>query len=267
MRGNRYVRDVLSPSAAAFRSMNKQVAYRIERHLPQRRLDIQQEYEQTIARFMLRLPSKAIVIDVGAGRESRFARHRTNDGQIRIIGVDKLIEELAQNQDVDEFRVADAAEALPFDEEEVDMIVSRATLEHLPDTEAFIRESHRVLKPDGVCVHLFSSKFAPFAIANQLLPSRIANYLLRSLHPECEGRLGFEAFYDRTYASAMKSIMERNGFGAVRTTTSFYQSGYYNFFIPLYVVSALYELVIFALCADNLASKVMIIARKMEPRS
>ena len=47
-----------------------------------------------------------------------------------------------------EFRVADA-EQLDFADETFDVVYSHGVLHHTPDTEAAVRETHRVLKPGG----------------------------------------------------------------------------------------------------------------------
>jgi ubiquinone/menaquinone biosynthesis C-methylase UbiE len=245
-----------------FLAANKRAAHAIEPHLPQRRLDLEREYEETVARYMATLPPGAIVVDVGAGRRSRFARLRPVGSEVKIVGLDSSARELAANADVDETVVVDATERLPFSTAAVDMVVSSSMLEHLPDTEAFVRESCRILRTGGVCVHLFSSKFAPFALINQTLPTKASTYLLRMLHPESEGSVGFRAYYDRTYASEIRALLAAYGCRVEASTASFYQSGYYNFFLPLYLASALYELVVRALKADDLAAKVMVVARK-----
>ena len=47
-----------------------------------------------------------------------------------------------------EVKQADA-EALPFEDESFDVVVSFGVLHHTPDTEKAIEEAHRVLKPGG----------------------------------------------------------------------------------------------------------------------
>ncbi len=44
--------------------------------------------------------------------------------------------------------------------------------------------------------------------------------------------------------------------------TSYYQSQYFDFFVPLYLVSALYEALIQALGVKNLCAYLLIVARK-----
>jgi SAM-dependent methyltransferase len=45
---------------------------------------------------------------------------------------------------------ADLNDGLPFDDERFDVVVSNQVLEHLADTDAFVSEVARVLRPGGV---------------------------------------------------------------------------------------------------------------------
>jgi SAM-dependent methyltransferase len=215
-----------------------------------------------VATHVNALPSGSIVVDIGSGKECRFARYRRPGGGVRVVGVDVSADELARNKDVDEKRVADVAGGVPFGEAEVDLIASHAVLEHLHDTEAFIADSARVLTGGGYAIHLFASKFSPFALLNSLLPPPVSKRLLEFFHPESRG-LGFRAHYDRTYPSAISSLLRKHGFEVVASEVSYYQSNYYNFFLPLYLLSVVYEVVVYAVGAENLAAKVMIVARKL----
>jgi SAM-dependent methyltransferase len=226
-------------------------------------LDLQSHYDETVAAYMNSLPAGSVVADVGSGRECRFARYRTSGTLTKVIGVDISDRELADNRDVDEKRVADITKGLPFGKAEVDLVASRSVLEHLSDTEMLIADSARVLKPGGYSIHLYASKFAPFAILNGFLPSRISGRLLELFHPECKGTIGFQAHYDRTYPSAIATLFTKHGFDVIGHKVSYYQSGYYNFFLPLYLLSALYELVLYALRVENLGAKAMIVAKRL----
>ena len=71
-----------------------------------------------------------IIVDVGGGKSCTFAQYRDPTQKARIIVGDVSQEELDYNIDVDEKKVANIARGLPFETEEVDLIVSRFVLEH-----------------------------------------------------------------------------------------------------------------------------------------
>lgn len=78
---------------------------------------------------------KDLVIQVGSGND------RVHEGVINI--------DIFNFPEVD--LIADATN-LPFANESVDVVVSLAVLEHVPDPDAFLREAQRVLKPSGQIV-------------------------------------------------------------------------------------------------------------------
>ena len=62
---------------------------------------------------------------------------------------------------------------------------------------------------------------------------RLTRRMIDYLHPEWqeEGNYGFLAFYNRCYFSAIKDLLDRNGFTNARFNFLYYQSIYFNFSI------------------------------------
>jgi SAM-dependent methyltransferase len=140
--------------------------------------------------------------------------------------------------------------------------VSRAVVEHIRDNAAFFRNCARVLRPGGIVVHAFSGRFAPFALMNQLLPNRLTRRVIDYLHPEWheERNYGFLAFYDRCYFSTVKDLLDRNDFTNVRFNFLYYQSIYFNFFYPLFMLMLAYVSISSMLGIRNLASGIIVTA-------
>jgi SAM-dependent methyltransferase len=91
----------------------------------------------------------ATALDVGCG-EGRFCRMLKANG-ITAVGIDPTENLLAQARQLDpagDYKIA-RAEALPFEAETFDLVVSYLTLLDIPDFRAGIREMVRVLKPGG----------------------------------------------------------------------------------------------------------------------
>ncbi len=244
-----------------FLRANRRLSARLERRLPQAGVNVQRDYEHVVAEHMNARPG-LVVVDVGGGKKCQFAKYRRPELETRIVAVDIDPDEMEGNDDVDEKRVADASERLPFGDGEVDLVASRSVLEHLPDTGAFLREAHRVLRPGGVTIHVFPSKWAPFSLANRALPHGLASRLVHFFIPGSKGILGFRTFYDRTYATAMRRVLEESGFEVVEERVRYYQAEYFSFFVPLYAVNALYELAVYRLGLRNLGAAVLVVARK-----
>lgn len=245
----------------AFLDVNRALSKRLERHLPQAQDDLFGAYETTVARFMNAQPNQ-LVVDVGGGKSCPFAKYRRPELGTRIVAVDLSAEEIGVNTDVDDARVANILEDLPFAAEEVDGIVSRSVLEHLTDLDAFLAASARVLKPGGWFVHLLPGRFAPFAIINRALPARVSRRVLYFFHPKAAGICGFPAFYDNCYHAALAGHLQAHGFEIEDCRVSYFQSRYFNFLFPVFVCSAAYELLARAAGAPNLAAYLLVVARK-----
>jgi 2-polyprenyl-6-hydroxyphenyl methylase/3-demethylubiquinone-9 3-methyltransferase len=244
-----------------FLEANRRASRYLEAHLPQARVNTQRIYQETVAEYMNARP-RQVVVDVGGGKRCSFAHHRVPELGTKIVAVDVSAEELAVNTDVDEKHVADVTDGLPVGDEEADLVVSHSVLEHLTSVRPFVADTHRVLKPGGYTIHRFPSKLAPFSVANRLLPRDVSRRLLRALIPGSSGRLGFPAHYDSCTDHRMRRLLEEEGFEIVSSRVSYYQSDYFEFALPVYVVSALYEIVISALKLRPLAATVVVVARK-----
>jgi SAM-dependent methyltransferase len=245
----------------SFLNANKRIADAIEPRLPQARHDLQEEYVDLVGRLMNERDG-LVVVDVGAGRRCHFAHFRDPAKGTRIVGVDVSAEELAHNTDLDEKRVADAQRGLPVGDEEADLIVSRSVVEHLEDVDAFVANAARALKPGGRFVHVLPAKFSPHSVVNQLLPKRLGRRLVHTFVPGSEGRLGFPAYYDHCYPAGLRRVLRKHGFEVEELQVSYYQSDYYGFFLPLYLASVGYELLVRAARAENLAATLLVVARR-----
>ncbi|MCL2369877.1 MAG: class I SAM-dependent methyltransferase [Firmicutes bacterium] len=90
------------------------------------------------------------VLDVGCGNGSLIGAVKKK-ANIEAYGVDVssgMIEECRERFKEITFQIA-VCENLPFEDEELDIITMNCVLHHLKDPQAFYREAHRVLKPNG----------------------------------------------------------------------------------------------------------------------
>jgi SAM-dependent methyltransferase len=246
-----------------FFEANRRMSRWVEARLPQARDNMYDIYERTVAQYMNARPDQ-VVVDVGGGKTCPFAKYRRPGLNTRIIAVDISAEEISQNKDVDDCRVADVTRELPLACGEADMVVSRSVLEHLRDLDAFVAASSKVLKTGGMFIHLMPGRFAPFAIINRALPNWLSRRMIHYLHPSTVGIGGFPAFYDRCYESALTQVLEARGFVVEEMKLGYYQSQYYNFLFPAFLASASYEMLVRSLRARNLAAYVLVVARKSD---
>jgi 2-polyprenyl-6-hydroxyphenyl methylase/3-demethylubiquinone-9 3-methyltransferase len=199
-----------------------------------------------------------IVLDVGAGAMSPFARAPR---RAFVMGIDISAQQIARNRDIDAGIVANALQ-LPIRDSVADVVVTRTLIEHLSDTKAFMYEVARVLKLGGVAIHVFPGRCAPFAVLNRILPERAKRHLLLGVIPESRGLQGFPAFYDRCTEPNMRRLLRDLGFVFIDSRCYYYQSLYYKKFCPLYLLSLVYDLIVWRLDIRILASQILIVAKR-----
>lgn len=233
----------------------------IEQYLPQSRKNIFQLYEKTVARYM-NSKTNQIIVDAGGGKFCSFVKYKNPGVNAKIIAVDMDKEVLKNNIDVDEVKISNIEKGLPFESEEVDLIVSRSVLEHLKSIDTFISNSKRVLKKQGYLIHLFPAKFAPFALINQLLPHSLSKQLINLIRPEYKGVLGYRAFYNNCYYSKIRSVLKKNNFEIIELNLSYYQTHYFNFCFPLYLLIAFYEIFLLTFRIKNLCAYILFVAKR-----
>lgn len=242
-----------------FIGLNKKASKALIRFLPAARRDLKKDYEEEINR-LVRECEPGVIVDVGGGKRCPYAG--SLPARTFLFGLDIEEESVRQNEDVDGRVVADLTGGIPLTSGSVDLITSRVTLEHLPDLRGFFREVKRVLRPGGLSVHVFPGRYASFAIISRLLGERLSRRVLFFLRPRTKGTCGYRAYYDRTHYGAVQRIHAEAGLEVMTLKVSFHASDYYGFFLPAFLLSALYETIIQWLGLKNLAAYILVVARK-----
>jgi SAM-dependent methyltransferase len=199
-------------------------------------------------------PRISTVVDVGAGRAWSFPPYYKEWFNIRLIGLDIDASEMLENNALDEKIECDVVRNIPLKPGSVDLFMIHSGIEHLRDNELTFRNLFQALRPGGFVLAQFPNRYAPFAIANRLLPTRATRWLLKKFMSESAEALGYITYYDRTNYSAFRSLVIRSGFEEIYYLPGFFGSSYYGFFLPLFLCSYVYDSLCFALGIKNLAS-------------
>ncbi|HLF77415.1 MAG TPA: methyltransferase domain-containing protein [Dehalococcoidia bacterium] len=259
-------RDVYRPGSGLtpvrrFINLNRRLSAAIERRLPQAKDDLYARFDTLVAEYQ-RIAPNGVIADVGGGRTCSFAGLIDRCPGTKLIAIDISAEELSFNHDADETLIGDVNRGLPLSDGEAGLIVSRTLLEHVADNEAFIRDSSRALAKGGYAIHLVPCRNAPFAVVARVMPFALAKWLLHFFRPETTGLVEFPVFYDKCTFSEMKRTFKRHGFRSVTAHLSYYQSDYFDAFLPAYLASATYELTVRTLGRKDLAAYMLVIAQK-----
>jgi len=95
----------------------------------------------------------ATLVDLGCGDGAFTARVAQRVGAARTIGVelDPVDGAKARDRGIEVIE-ADVTQPLPFEDASVDVVHSNQVIEHLADTDHFLREIRRIVRPDGYAV-------------------------------------------------------------------------------------------------------------------
>jgi len=123
--------------------------------------------------------SDSVVLDIGCGhgiwlKDPVRVRRKLRDFRgrcARIIGAD-LDPSAVENPSLDEFRLLTESE-WPFESASIDVCICDVTIEHVDDTDTFLREAGRVIKPAGYLAIRTPNVFSYFGLASRLLPHRL----------------------------------------------------------------------------------------------
>jgi SAM-dependent methyltransferase len=210
---------------------------------------------------LLSHPEVTHVLDCGAGKAWHFPIYYKRWYKIHLVGVDIDASEMTHNEALDEKIECDVTDTIPVPSGSIDLIMISSGIEHFQDNRAFLQNAYATLRPGGYLLAQFPGRYAPFAIANRILPSWTKQQLLKFGMQDSE-ELGFPAYYDRTHYSGFSLIAEEVGFHVVYHAPGYYSSSYAEFFFPLWVLSYVYDIFRFATGLRDLASYNLFILQK-----
>lgn len=221
-----------------------------------------QAFQSEAAERIGRLRDGDTVVDLGGGRRCVYAAAVPPGRDLRLVAVDVSAEELAANDDVDETRVANVAEGLPFDDGSVQLILSRALLEHVDGVPAAARHMGRVVAPGGTALHFVPCRYSLFGTAARLLPFHLMLDLLHRVSPGTRGQVEFETHYDNCHPDGLERAFRDAGFRRVEVDVCFAQPGYFEPVFPLFLLTSLYERAVRALGLRRLSAYALVRAER-----
>lgn len=178
------------------------------------------------------------LLDVGSGRDPTLPADVRSD--VRYSGLDISATELAAapTGSYNEAIVADVEIFIPALVGRFDLIVSWQVLEHVRDMERTLTNLHQYLRPNGVMVLQLSGGRSLFALANRLVPTRVAMIGLERLLGR-SARTVFPAYYDRCTETALRRLMRR--WASVEIEPLYVGASYLSFWRPAMRLYVAYE--------------------------
>jgi len=134
------------------------------------------------------LSTESVLLEAGCGRRAEVLRTFRGEAS-RLIGVDLVEYEADPELEGLELLRGDIADT-GLASESVDLVISRALMEHLPDPRAAFAEIHRVLVPGGRYVGLAPNLGDYGSLVAKLTPNRLHPAIVRLV----EGRAPKDTF-------------------------------------------------------------------------
>lgn len=137
------------------------------------------DYERCILSFLEPGVSPVSLLDCGCDDGVWTSRLGARVGNVRLSGIEIVPErrESAQQRGIDA-RAGDLNREFPFADASFDVVHANQVIEHLSDTDRFIKEIRRVLKPGGyavICTENLASWHNVFSLILGWQPFSLAN--------------------------------------------------------------------------------------------
>jgi len=161
----------------------------------------------------------------------------------------------------DEFLVQSIEDPVEYDTA-FDLIISTTLLEHVPNNTDSFKSMFNALASGGIMVHYVPSKYHFYSICLRLVGPKLQKLLIKYLRPDAMNVSGYPAFFDKCSPKEMYQLCTSTGFNSVRIIPYFRATDYFAFFIPFYIIVALFENIFERLNVSFFASGFVLVAMR-----
>lgn len=200
------------------------------------------------------------VYEVGGGKRPYITRDIKDTLCLHVTGLDIDGGELAAAPEGVYDRTIVTSIAEHKGSAEADLVICRAVLEHVGDTERAFAAIASILKPSGIALVFVPSKYAAFAIINRLLPEGMRRKVLYTIYPNSRALQGFVSYYHKCSLREFKAMAASNAL-EVAEERRYYTSGYFQFCFPLHLAWRLW-MALFYMIDDEAAAETFSVALK-----
>ena len=201
------------------------------------------------------------IADVGGGKNPYLSPAKKSSLNATVIGLDIDENELSRAPDgaYDRALCVDITEYRG--DEDADLVICQAVLEHVDDVEAAITSIESMLRPGGRALIFVPSRNAVFARLNLILPQSIKERLLYGIFPDTQRDQGFPAHYDKCTPSEFRRMAATSQFD-IAEERFYFVSSYFSFFFPFYFLWRIWMLLFVAVRGDQAAETFSMVFKK-----
>lgn len=201
------------------------------------------------------------IYDIGGGKNPYLSPDEKQRIKARVVGLDIDQTELdrAPASAYDDVICADISRYRG--QQDADIVICQALLEHVRDVEAAFTSIAGLLKPGGRALLFVPSRNALFARLNILLPQKLKKWLLHAIFPKTRRGQGFPSYYDKCTPADFRRMAVDNEMSVIEARY-FYKSSYFSFFFPLYFLWRLWILLFRAIRKEQAAETFSMVLEK-----
>ena len=204
------------------------------------------------------------VYDVGGGKTPSLSRDQKDQFNLTIVGLDISDTELGRAPDgiYDEIICADICRYVG--KADADLVICRALLEHVRNTEDAFRGLETILKREGKLLIQVPSRNAVYARLNLLLPQKLKEAILDNVFPESKQIQGFPAFYNQCTKNGFRRLGLKYRMN-IREERFYFSSSYFKFLFPVHLIWRIWVCVFYLIAGNNAAETFCICLEKARP--
>lgn len=208
-------------------------------------------------RRTMRVPEGCALLEFGCGRSFRLTR-LLGDRFARRFATD--LEDLHSREIAAEvvFRRC-TPDNIPFDDGQFDVVVTRSVMEHVDNPEQTFGELARVTKPGGRVLMNLPNKWDYVSVLARLTGRYKSAILKNVVRTRWED---FPVSYRCNTRRSLKRFANDAGFAVEQFLPLPSQPSYLSFFVPLYMIGAVYQFVISLSGLDVLQPSFVVILRR-----
>jgi 2-polyprenyl-3-methyl-5-hydroxy-6-metoxy-1,4-benzoquinol methylase len=148
---------------------------------------------------------------------------------------------------------------VPFDSDRFDVVIVRSVMEHVAEPELVFSEIARVLKPGALVLMNLPNKWDYVSIVARLARGFKSTLLRRVLQPSWDD---FPVHYRANTRRDLSRAIESSGLQIESFRPLPSEPAYLSFFVPFYLLGAVYQFVISIFALDLLQPSFLVILRK-----
>lgn len=193
--------------------------------------------ERSITRHVT---AQTAVLDIGCGRTApNLSKLKGKAG--KLVGID-----LVEFRDVDPALSLhnQSVESMPaIESASIDLAYSRSVMEHVKDTEAALREIHRVLRAQGRYIFLTPNFYDYGSLISYFTPNRLHPAIVKATEGRAEEDT-FPAYYNANTKRRVRALAAATGFEIERLDYMGQYPNYLMFNRVAFWIGCMYELAI-----------------------